>query len=462
MVKKWLSVVGCWLLVPIFGRSSHWRRQNYNTDNQQLTTNNFFKFVPLVFCFLFLFSFPAHAEWAVIDSLSLAPFIPIVLDAFMSVSMASYAFFVGAGNGPIYMLVWGWLIIYIVLYVFKLYFPGKWMEFFNFSGGGQMYKGIGGFEIGENILKPILRAFIAAIVFLQVKPTYITKYVIDPFLQFGAIYTTSISDHVTQISGFGVAPEAKCPGDVQNYMSAESCKFLVQPVTSITHVNNQVIKRGADLVSRGFAGLMTLIPNGGEDILNLITGLILIFAFVSSNFFLAILIIQGIFDFGMALILYPFKVLTFVVKGDNKKWIDPWVPLGGLVDALKKLVITMIASIFILSINVAIVRALFNWNKAVFVAAAGGSAYSNAAITTTPASGIGEHVMMWLSAILTFIMMYKIFDITKKQLEKYTGTGGKDQWMYDKFKTHTKNIKERTTKYGQGIAKNWNKYMGKK
>ena len=100
---------------------------------------------------------------------------------------------------------------------------------------------------------------------------------------------------------------------------------------------------------------MTLIPHGGEGFLNLITGILLVSAFVASNFFMALLIIQGIFNFGMALILYPFQVLVWVVK-PNDKWVDLFTPVEGLTNELQQLCVTMITLPFILVVNNVVVH----------------------------------------------------------------------------------------------------------
>ena len=151
---------------------------------------------------------------------------------------------------------------------------------------------------------------------------------------------------------------------------------------------------------------------------------------------MALLIIQGIFDFGIQLILYPFHVFTYVVK-PNDKWLDLWPAFGGIVDALKKLIIAMIACAFMLCIDMAIVKALFQWNKSVFVVAAGGSAYSNLPQTANTAMGFGEHSVTWLSAILTFYLFFKLYDMTQKQLKAYTGDSMDGLYKYVKSDAKT-------------------------
>lgn len=400
---------------------------------------------------VFLAPQPAAAAWGIVDSFNLAPFVPIILDALMAVASGGYEFFVGNGNGIIYILVWGFLAISMSLYLIKLYFPKVWVSFFGFSGGGEMAAGKASAEtIATNMLKPALRAIIAAVVLLQIRPIYLTEWLVNPFLQFGAIYTHSITETINET---GVnAPHITCPESIvqQGWISQESCEFLVQPVADISHANNQIIKRGFEFIDRGLRGLITLVPHGGEDFLNLITGILLVFTFVASNLFMALLIIQAIFNFGMALILYPFQVLTYVVKPSDK-WFDIWPAFSGITKALQKLIITMIACAFILFINIAIIKSLFQWSSSVFVVAAGGAASSNIPQVANSALGFGQHSVLWLSAILTFYLMLRIFELTRKQLDAYVGSG------MDKL--HSQVMKDSKTVYNG--AKDWGAKIGK-
>jgi hypothetical protein len=419
-------------------------------------------FAAMTLLFFVLCTQSAHAD--LVDSLSLAPFIPMVLDALMSVAMVGYEFFVGNGTGIIYILIYGWFAITIGLYLAKQYFPDSWISFFGLSTEKEsIWNGkITALKLSENLVKPMLRAFIAATILLQLRPQTITSFVVDPFLRFGGIYTDSISEIVTQINSVGGVPkQIECPPEIiaKGYISAEGCRFIVQPVQDITHANNVVIKRGFGFFMKGLSGLLTLIPHGGEDFMNLITGMILIATFVASNFFMALLIIQALFTFGMSLILYPFKVLTYVAKPKNpESWIDPWDAFDEIIPALKTLVITMIACMFIMIVNIAAIGALLKWNSSVFMMAAGGSAHSNLpAATAGGTMGFGQHSVTWLSAILTFYLMYRIFEITKEQLQAYTkenkgdlyGKVTKDmQNAYTMSKTNVGNI-VKTTKWAQ-------------
>lgn len=379
-------------------------------------------FCRLIICAMFFMPSVACAK-NIIDALDLSPFVPMVLDALMMVATGMYEYFVGNGDGIIYVFVWSFLGISIVLYLVKLYIPKSWASAFGMSGGDNFGdKPIAGTKIFENVLKPGLRAVIAALVLLQLKPVYLTQWLINPFLEFGAIYTNHI---IENINGIDVSTKkVECPEDIvkKAWISPESCEFLTQPVADLSHANNQVIKRGFDFITNGLRGLMTLLPHGGEDFMNIITGIILVFTFVSCNIFMALLIIQGIFNFGMQIILYPFYVLTYVFKSSDK-WFDIWPAFSGITKALQQLIVTMIACAFILSINVAIIKALFQWNSSVFVVSAGGFASSNVPQVAQSAMGFGQHSVMWISAILTFYLMFKIFDMTKKQLEKYVGSG---------------------------------------
>lgn len=390
------------------------------------------------------------ADYAIVDALNVAPLIPTILDALMAVATGGYDFFVGKGNGIIYILIWGFLAISISLYLLKMYFPKVWVSFFGFSGGGEMFdKGVSGFTIAENLLRPSIRAIIAVTVLLQIKPVYLTEWLINPFLQFGALYTESITE---TLNNAGIAPDIECPPSVvqQGWISPESCEFLVQPVSDLSYANNQVIKRGFDFIKSGLRGMITLIPHGGENFMNLITGILLVSTFVSSNLFMALLIIQAIFNFGMSLVLYPFQVLAYVVKPSDK-WFDIWPAFSGITKSLQKIIVTMIACAFILCVNIAIIKSLFQWNSSVFVTAAGGSASSNVPTMASSALGFGEHSILWLSSVLTLYLMFRIFDMTRERLNDYIGKGM--DGLYNQVRGDVKTLTKDAKKYGASLAK---------
>jgi hypothetical protein len=362
----------------------------------------------------------------IVDALDLSPFVPLVLDSMMMVATGIYEFFVGDGEhtGIIYVLIWTFLGLSIVLSLVKMYLPQKWVSFFGFSGGGELADGkMTATKIVENALKPGFRVVIATLALLQLKPVVMTQWLVNPFLEFGSIYTSHILSEINETNI--TANKVACPEDIltKGWLTKDSCEFLTQPVADLSHANNQIIKRGFEFVTNGLRGLFTMVPHGGEDFLNLLTGLILIATFVGSNIFMALLVIQGIFNFGAQLILYPFYVLTYVFKSSDK-WFDVWPAFSGVTKALQQLIITMIACAFILCINVAIIHALFQWNSSVFVVAAGGSAVTNLPQQVASSSlGFGQHSVLWLSAIMTFYLMFKIFELTKKQLDMYVGKG---------------------------------------
>ena len=373
-------------------------------------------------CGLFFFIFfiqPANAN--IIDAFNLSPFVPLVLETMMNMATSLYNFFVGSGTGWIYILIYAFLAFYIGLYLVKLYLPKDWLSFLGFSGGGEMWDGTAtGWNIAGNIFKPCMRAIVAIFLLLQVKPVYVTEWLVNPFLEFGSIYTESILKFGTNTATFN--PDlVKCPETISQagWLSKRSCEYLVHPIDIISQENNRVIKYGFDFLKSGLRGIMTIIPHGGQDILNIITGILLIVAFVSANLFMALLIIQAIFDFCLSLIMYPFNVLTWVAKKSDK-WFDILPPFNQIIDSLKKLVITMIACAFILCVNVAIVRALFNWSSSAFVVAAGGVANTNVPSITNTGMNFGHHSILWLSSLLTFFLMQNIFNMTREKLESYT------------------------------------------
>ncbi len=392
--------------------------------------------------------------WGIIDidSLDISGLVPIVVDSFMFVANGTYDYFVGNGNGIIYLLVWGFLAFYIATYLIKLYIPQFWLKTFGFKSGDTIDK-VGGMKIAENILKPGLRALIAVIVLLPLRPEIMTKIVINPVLNFGSIYTSEI---IKISSGVGVSTNAPtCPSDLlnQGWLDNESCEYLIQPVHVLSHANNTVIKRGFHYLASGLQSLTTLmLHNSGQGFMNIITGILLIITFTGCNIFMALLVIQAIFDFGIALILYPFNVAAWVAK-KNDKWLDLWPAFSGIIDALKKIVITMIACAFILCVNLALVRALFQWNSAIFVSAAGGTAYSN--LPSVGTTGFGGHSMVWLSCILTFFLMNRMFEITRDKLKEYVGKDATK--LYDKVKTDATNRWESVKKVPGMVKKVWGK-----
>ena len=200
---------------------------------------------------------------------------------------------------------------------------------------------------------------------------------------------------------------------------------MVKPVNIISQENNKIIRYAFGFLQKGFRGLLTLIPHGGEDLMNVITGILLLFSFISAIVFMALLIIQAIFDFCLALIMYPFNVLGWVAKKSDK-WFDIWPAFSQITDALKQLIITMIACAFILCVNVAIIRALFNWSSSVFVVAAGGVSVSNVPTVTNSDINFGQHSVLWISSLLTFFLMQNIFNMTRKKLDEYTSGTSRD------------------------------------
>ncbi len=404
-------------------------------------------------CFGAFLIAPCIAQANVVDTLNLAPFVPMVLDALMMTATGIYEYFVGDGNhtGFIYVLVWTFLGLTLALGLAKMYLPKSALSFLGMSGGGDMASGkVSAYKIVEDTLKPCMRAVIASLVLLQLKPVYLTQWLVNPFLQLGAIYTHQITGTINEVNANSHPVE--CPPEIlkKEWISEESCKFLVQPVADLSSANNQMIKRGFDMVFEGVRGLLSLIPHGGAGFLDLVTGIILISTFVASNLFMALLVIQGIFNFGIQLILYPFYVLTYVFKKSDK-WFDIWPAFSGVTKALQQLIVTMIACAFILCINIAIVKALFQWNSSVFVVAAGGSSYSNVPTMANVPVGFGGHSVMWISAILTFYLMFKIFDMTQAQLKKYIG-GGMDG-LYKDVISDSKTLFKG--------AKDWGKKIGK-
>lgn len=404
-----------------------------------------------VFVLCAFFVMPAHAD--ILDAYNLAPFVPLVLETMMNIATSLYNFFVGKGDGIIYIFIYAFLGFYICLYLVKMYFPKDWLSFFGFSGGGEIWDGTDGWKIADNVLKPCVRAIIAGVFLLQIKPVYVTEWLVNPFLEFGSIYTEQILVNINN-STIDTADAPACPASIEEsgWISKRSCDFLVKPVFIISQENNRVIKYGFDFIKTGLRGLMTLIPHGGEDLLNIISGILLLFAFISANVFMALLIIQAIFDFCLSLIMYPFNVLAWVAKKSDK-WFDVLPAFSQIIDALKNLIITMIACAFILCINVALVRALFNWSSSVFVVAAGGVSTSNVPSITNSAMNFGQHSILWISALLTFFLMHNIFEMTRKRLDMYTS--GTPRTLYNNVTGDAKTMWGKVTAAPGAIKNIW-------
>ncbi len=373
----------------------------------------------LILCVV-LFAPASAVAGGLIDMMNLAPFVPNMLEVVISIASSTYEYFVGSnGRGPLFILIWGGTAISMGLYLAKMYFPKNWGEIFGFTGGGEMWgNGIGGMTVAQNVLKPGFRAILAVLLFLQIRPVLIVDFLVNPFLELGSVYTEYVIDGIN-IQDSGVY-DISCPPEVvqQGWLSERSCDFLIKPVAKISNANNRVVERGWKMMTDGLRGLITLIPHGGQDFMNIVTGLILVFTFVSSNIFMVMIILQGIFNFGMSLMLYPFQVLTYVFKSSDK-WFDVWPAFSGVVKALQDLVITIIAAAFMLAINVAVVRALFPSGTSVYSDVAGGSATGNVPMPSLGMEAFGQQSITILSALLTFYLMLKIFQMTQDQLKQY-------------------------------------------
>ena len=83
-----------------------------------------------VFVLCSFFINPANAD--VLDKYNLAPFVPLVLETMMTIATSLYNFFVGEGDGIIYLLVYAFLGFYISLYLFKMHLPKDWLGFLGF------------------------------------------------------------------------------------------------------------------------------------------------------------------------------------------------------------------------------------------------------------------------------------------------------------------------------------------
>lgn len=395
----------------------------------------------------------AHAGRTLVDALDLSPMVPLILDTMMMVATGTYEFFVGDGNGFIYIFIWLFFLISTGLYLIKMYIPKKWLEFIGMSGGGELWEGkVAPMSLAKTLLKPAGRVIIATFILLQVKPIFVTEWIVNPFLQLGSVYTNAIISTVRE-AGYVSTTAPVCPESIveKAWLSESACNFLVQPVVDITHANNNTIKRGFMFIKSGFRGMLTLTSGVKDGVLDIISGIFLVVTFVGCNLFMAFLIFQAIFNFGIALTLYPFNVLVWTVKPSDK-WLDVWPAFSRLVKSLQDLIITMIACAFILGLNIALIRALFQGSTTVYEVAANGSATTNMPSDNIGAMGFGAHSVFWLSSILTFYVMQRLFDATREQLNSYTkGMDSLYKQVKGDVKTTYTNVKNTTKTVGKAI-----------
>lgn len=94
----------------------------------------------------------------------------------------------------------------------------------------------------------------------------------------------------------------------------------------------------------------------------------------------------------------------------------------------------MIACAFILCVNVAIVRSLFNWSLF----------YTGDLTITDTSMNFGKHSILWLSSMLTLLLMQNIFKLTRERLDLYTGKNDKD--LYNNVTGDAKTMWEKIKK----------------
>ncbi len=363
--------------------------------------------------------------------LSLAPLVPMVLDAFTHVAIGTYQYF----RPIIPTLIYIFLLFSLTVYIVKQFIPKQFLSALKLNSDFIIQSDKPDpFKLAENILKPIMRGVIAISLLLPLNPKYIIQYGIDPFLQFGAIYTSHILGNEHDFTLQRYTP-ATAHSDT-DYYSESSRYYLTAPLQEISKKNNEIIKSGVELAINGAITL---------KFLQVLTGLALVLAFFSSNLFMSLMFITAIFHFGMALILYPFKIVVYVIKPGNDDWANFLPVFSDIISALRKLILTMIMSAFVIIINIQLVRALFGPTEMERLR----QITSNDLV-----SGFGAHEFTWLSAILTFMVMYEIFDLTQKKIASYGGES--DQSIY---KSATGTI----TTFGKnvaGLAKNFMKKPG--
>ena len=165
-------------------------------------------FLPVVAGLVLLIPSMASAG-GLIDSLNLAPFIPTILDAMMQVATGTYSYFVE--TGIILALIVGFLAMTVCWYAIKLFAPPQFLTLFDIKPGDKLGE-VKPQEIAKKILQPGLRAVIALLVLLNLKPMFMTQWLINPFLQLGSIYTTQVLEPIN-ITNKG-QPNVVCPKSI--------------------------------------------------------------------------------------------------------------------------------------------------------------------------------------------------------------------------------------------------------
>lgn len=370
----------------------------------------------LALLFLAIFS-PATVMAAATD-LSLSPFIPITLDAISIVSMATFKLAKDLFPSLIYIF----LAVKITIYLFKMYMPKQLLGVLGFSGGGEMWDNPDAMNIVQTTLKPIIRAVIALAFLLQLSPKIMTEAVVDPLLKFGAIYTEKVLEATPNM-----IPDT--PNQVRNISSEnklftnETVDSMRRPLDALSQANNEFIVLGGKMTLHGLAKL---------SILTILSGLVMMATFFSSNLFIALLLLQAIFYLGLSFIMYPFYVLIYVVK-DSKDWINPIPAFTDIFQSLKKLIITMIASAIVTILNIQMIKALYS---------SGDVEKFNSLMEIEDADALagsfGFQSMSWLYAIILIFLYYKIFTIIRGKISEYGGES--DETMYNNVKSDSKYI----------------------
>jgi len=349
-------------------------------------------------------------------SFSLSWMVPLLLDSMVAVAVAIYNYFVRDGTGIIHAIIWGFVAFWIGMYLAKMYIPQSWLQLFGFHGGGQMWnkETPGGLDIGKTLLKPVIRAMFSIAILLQAKPEYITRFIVNPFLEFGAVYVGSI---IKIVMPDGVSEVSRpCSDETVVMLSERGCEFLIRPIDEVSAVNMTIVNRGLGFVKKG-------------GFLNIITGLFLIATFFWSNLVMAVMMIRGIFKFGAELIFYPFRVLVYVLKGDDEKWFDPWPAVHHLVKSLQTLVITMIALAFMLLINVSLARAMFDFS-------------------TDNVSTVTQHSISWISCGLAFWLLQRVYAEVDRKIKEYINDDDITTF-YDKLAAGVAVATKRTYEWGK-------------
>ncbi|MDR2685448.1 MAG: hypothetical protein LBB23_01590 [Rickettsiales bacterium] len=375
-----------------------------------------------------LVSLPMVPDW--LNATSFDKFVPLVIQAMMGAAAGVYDYFVPVLSG----LLWIVIVFNSAVFTTKQFFPANWLSFLGMNGGGYWAKPTDLIRgIPMRLVKQIVRASIATLLLLTIRPSLITDTIINPMLRVGTMITEFVVPSST-------ASRAQClPGATREFFDEKLCSDFANPIASIVYKNNQMVALGLSIINMKFpangggvaanaAGVVSP-PDLGKGIFNFIVGLFMAGTFFMFGLRLASILLQGILDFCFAIILFPFKVFSYCLKAtEGDDWFNPGDALGDIIESLRKLIVTMIVAGIATTINM------------ILIASVVGSGTANLS-----GGGWGTGIMTILGSVLCLLIMNKFYEIAKEKIAQYGGAN--NTALYDLTKKTAKYATDKTTAY---------------